>query len=51
MIYSLGLAVKMSLLLALPAVGVVLLQALGAASAVRKAGLMVQLQVSPYKRV
>ena len=44
-LYSLGVAVKMSLLLALPAVGIVLLQGLGATSAMRKAGLMAQLQV------
>lgn len=46
MIYSLGLGVKMSLLLALPAVGIILLQALGAPSALRKAALMAQIQVS-----
>jgi len=43
--YSLGLGVKMSLLLALPAVAIILFQALGAPSALRKAGLMLQLQV------
>ena len=48
MLYSFGLAVKMSLLLVLPAVGVVLLQAIGANSAIRKAGLMAQLQVRSY---
>lgn len=45
MLYSAGLGVKMSLLLALPAVGMVLLQAIGAPSALRKAGLMGQIQV------
>ena len=45
MVYSLGLGVKMSLLLALPAIGIVLLQALGAPGASRRAGLMAQMQV------
>ncbi|KAK5153273.1 dolichyl-P-Man:Man(5)GlcNAc(2)-PP-dolichol alpha-1,3-mannosyltransferase [Oleoguttula sp. CCFEE 6159] len=43
--YSWGLGVKMSLLLALPAVGVVLLQATGANRALKQALLMGQLQV------
>lgn len=45
MVYSLGVGVKMSLLLALPAVGIVLLQALGLQRAIRQAVLMLQLQV------
>ena len=44
--YSWGVGVKMSLLLALPAMGVVLLQALGWQRALRQALLMGQLQVS-----
>lgn len=44
-VYSLGVGVKMSLLLALPAVGIVLLQALGLQRAIRQAVLMLQLQV------
>ncbi|TKA72007.1 hypothetical protein B0A49_04153 [Cryomyces minteri] len=43
--YSWGLGVKMSLLLALPAVGVVLLQAIGANRALKQALLIGQLQV------
>lgn len=43
--YSWGVGVKMSLLLALPAVGIVLFQALGVQRAVRQALLMGQLQV------
>ncbi|KAI9870310.1 MAG: dolichyl-P-Man:Man(5)GlcNAc(2)-PP-dolichol alpha-1,3-mannosyltransferase [Pleopsidium flavum] len=44
-VYSWGAGVKMSLLLALPAVGIVLLQALGLQRALRQAALMGQLQV------
>lgn len=44
-IYSMGLGVKMSLLLALPAVGMVLLQAIGRNSAIRKAFIIVAIQV------
>lgn len=44
-VYSIGLGVKMSLLLALPAIGIVLFQALGAPSALRKAGVIAQFQV------
>lgn len=43
--YSVGLATKMTLLLGLPAVGVVLLQALGPRGAIHKAGIMLQVQV------
>ncbi|KAK4963887.1 dolichyl-P-Man:Man(5)GlcNAc(2)-PP-dolichol alpha-1,3-mannosyltransferase [Elasticomyces elasticus] len=43
--YSVGLGVKMSLLLALPAVAVVLFQALGPQRALKQAGLMGQLQI------
>lgn len=43
--YSMGLAVKMSLLLALPAVGVLLWQATGRDRALRQAMVMLQLQV------
>ena len=46
MLYSIGLGVKMSLLLALPAIGVILLQALGASDALRKAGVLAQMQAS-----
>ncbi|GAB7343257.1 hypothetical protein MBLNU457_1313t2 [Dothideomycetes sp. NU457] len=44
-IYSVGVGVKMSLLLALPAVGILLLQVLGASGAFRRALLMVQFQL------
>ncbi|TIA43711.1 mannosyltransferase [Aureobasidium pullulans] len=44
-IYSIGLGVKMSLLLALPAVGTVLLQAIGASDAIGHASLIVLIQV------
>lgn len=44
--YSVGVGVKMSMLLALPAVGILLLQALGASGAFRRALLMVQFQAS-----
>jgi len=44
--YSWGLGVKMSLLLALPAVGIILLQALGRSRAITQAVLMAQVQVS-----
>lgn len=43
--YSFGLCVKMSLLLALPAIAVVLWQGMGRNRALRQAGLMAQLQV------
>ena len=43
--YSLGVGVKMSLLLALPAVGILLLQCLGPTGAFGGALLMIQLQV------
>lgn len=46
MAYSVGLGVKMSLLLALPAIGVVLWQGLGRNRALRQAAVMAQLQVS-----
>jgi len=46
--YSLGVGVKMSLLLALPAVGILLLQTLGPSGAFRRALLMVQLQVCTF---
>ena len=42
-IYSMGLGVKMSLLLALPAVGTVLLQAIGASDAIGHA-LLIQVR-------
>lgn len=45
LVYAWGVGVKMSLLLALPAVGIVLLQALGLQKAIRQAMLMLQLQV------
>lgn len=45
-IYSVGLGVKMSLLLALPAVGVILLQAVGRNGAIANAVLMLTMQVS-----
>jgi alpha-1,3-mannosyltransferase len=44
-IYSIGLGVKMSLLLALPSVGIVLLQAIGASDAIGHASLIVLIQV------
>ncbi|THV69746.1 mannosyltransferase [Aureobasidium pullulans] len=44
-IYSIGLGVKMSLLLALPAVGTVLLQAIGASDAIGHASLIVLIQI------
>jgi alpha-1,3-mannosyltransferase len=44
--YSLGLGVKMSLLLALPAIGIVLWQGMGRNRAVRQAMLIGQIQVS-----
>lgn len=44
--YSIGLGVKMSLLLALPSVGIVLLQAIGAGDAIGHASLIVLIQVS-----
>ena len=47
LVYAAGVGVKMSLLLALPAVGIVLLQALGLQRAIRQAVLMLQLQVCP----
>ena len=43
--YSIGLGVKMSLLLALPAIGVVLWQSMGRNRALRQAMLMIQVQV------
>lgn len=43
--YSVGLGVKMSLLLALPAVGVILWQGMGRGRALRQAALMGQVQV------
>lgn len=45
LIYSLGLGVKMSLLLALPAIACVLYQAVGPDAALKRAALMGQLQV------
>lgn len=45
MLYSWGLGVKMSLLLVLPALGIVLLLARGIATGLRQAALMAQLQV------
>ena len=47
-IYSMGLGVKMSLLLALPAVGTVLLQAIGASDAIGHASLIVLIQVRSH---
>jgi alpha-1,3-mannosyltransferase len=44
-IYSIGLGVKMSLLLALPSVGIVLLQAIGASDAIGHASLIGLIQV------
>jgi len=44
-VYSTGLGVKMSLLLVLPAVGVVLFQALGRGRAITQALIMAQVQV------
>ncbi|KAK5008097.1 hypothetical protein LTR28_004440 [Elasticomyces elasticus] len=49
--YSVGLGVKMSLLLALPAVAVVLFQALGPQRALKQAGLMGQLQALMSRHV
>lgn len=46
LLFSLGLGVKMSLLLALPAVGVVLWLGAGRGRALRQAALMGQVQVS-----
>lgn len=43
--YSLGLGVKMSLLLALPAIGIVLWQGMGRNRALQQAALMGQIQV------
>jgi hypothetical protein len=48
--YSFGLGVKMSLLLALPAIGVVLWQGMGRDRALRQAMLMGQLQVCMRRR-
>jgi alpha-1,3-mannosyltransferase len=45
-VYSLGLGVKMSLLLALPAIGIVLWQGMGRNRAVQQAMLIGQIQVS-----
>lgn len=47
--FSLGLGVKMSLLLALPAVGVVLLQGVGRNQAIINAVLMLLVQVLAMK--
>jgi alpha-1,3-mannosyltransferase len=47
-IYSIGLGVKMSLLLALPAVGTVLLQAIGAGQAIGHASWIVLIQVGGF---
>lgn len=44
-LYSIGLGVKMSLLLALPAVGIVLLQAIGAEEAIGHASVIMLIQV------
>lgn len=49
-VYSIGLGVKMSLLLALPAVGIILLQAVGRNGAIANAFLMLTMQVSADKR-
>lgn len=46
--YSFGLAVKMSLLLALPAIGIVLWQGMGRNRALRQAMMMAQWQVLLY---
>ena len=43
--YSLGLGVKMSMLLALPAIGVVLWQGVGRNRALQQAAIMLQIQV------
>ena len=48
--YSFGLGVKMSLLLALPAIGMVLWQGMGRNRALRQAMLMGQLQVSRLEK-
>jgi len=48
MLFSFGLGVKMSLLLALPAVGPVLLQGMGRDRAMKQAVLMAQVQVGGY---
>lgn len=48
-VYSIGLGVKMSLLLALPAIGVVLWQAIGRNRALRQAMFIGQVQVSRVK--
>jgi alpha-1,3-mannosyltransferase len=45
--YSMSVAVKMNTLLVLPAVAVVLLQAVGKSKAIRQASVMAQVQVSP----
>lgn len=49
--FSVGLGVKMSLLLALPAVGVVLWQGMGRDRALRQAILMGQVQVRHVERI
>ena len=49
--FSLGLGVKMSLLLALPAVGMVLWQGMGRDRAIWQAGSIVQIQVSSERRL
>lgn len=48
--YSVGLGVKMSMLLALPAIGAVLWQAMGRNRALRQAMMMSQLQVRSHSR-
>lgn len=45
MVYSMSVGVKMNTLLVLPAVGAILLQAVGREKAIRQAMLMVQVQV------
>jgi len=48
MAYSMAVGVKMNTLLALPAVGAILLQAVGRNKALRQAMVMAQVQVSRY---
>ncbi len=45
LVYSIGLGVKMSLLLAVPTVGIILLQALGRDRAITQAMIIAQVQV------
>ena len=48
--YTTGLNVKMSLLLPLPAMGIMMLQALGSGEAITQALIVVQVSVRPHRR-